>query len=102
MASGLEVFARHFGEEPGGRPDADSRHAHQDDRKRVRLNDLFNQDRYLSPLPPQRCELFREARKDDSCGIRANHHDRLSSQRVHDLGRKTMSHTRSKPSEACS
>ncbi len=87
MSGRSEGFMGDFGQESGGGPDADSRHAGQDRPKRVSKHQPLNFSGDFVTLLAQGGELLGQARHDDGGGLRAGHDHGLFAQCLNDLGR---------------
>lgn len=71
MSGRGEGFVGNFGQESGGGPDADSRHAGQDQPKRVSNHQSFNLGSDFVALLTQGCKLLGQTGHDDGGGLRA-------------------------------
>jgi hypothetical protein len=63
-------------------------------------NETLNFLRHFIALAPQRCQLLRQARQDDSSGLRPKYHDRLFRERLSDLSCPASAHARCEFDEA--
>lgn len=90
MSSRSEGFMGDFGQESGGGPDADSRHAGQDRPKRVSEHQSLDFGGDLVALLAQGGELLGQARHDDRGSLRAGYDHRLLTQRLNDFGRQVL------------
>ncbi len=82
-----EGFVGDFGQESGGGPDADSRHAGQDRPKRVSMHQPLNFGGDFVTLLAQGGELLGQAGHDDGGSLRAGYDHGLLAQRLNDFGR---------------
>ncbi|CAJ2810216.1 transposase domain protein [Burkholderia pseudomallei] len=99
MRGRSEGFMRDLGQESGGGPDADSRHAGQDRPKRVCKHEAFDFACNFVALLAQGGELLCKAWHDDGCSLRAGHDHGLFVQCLNDFGCKVLAHTRGKLSK---
>ncbi|KWF38600.1 hypothetical protein WL88_25325 [Burkholderia diffusa] len=95
-----EGFVGNFGQESGGGPDADSRHAGQDRPKRVSKHQSFNLSSDFVALLTQGRKLLGQTGHDDGGGLRAGHGHGLFAQCLNDLGRQAFAHARSELGQA--
>ncbi|KVT69508.1 hypothetical protein WK56_22800 [Burkholderia ubonensis] len=79
-----------FGQESGGDPDTDSRHAGQDRPKRVGEHQPLNFGGDFVTLLAQGGKLLDQTRHDDGGGLRAGHDHGLLVQSLNDFGRQVL------------